>query len=1090
VNRVTRSRRLALILLALAVFGGSAAFVFGGDFVRLSQQAAGESRPMVIDADQISTWTEGDQRILLVRGQVLVQQGVLRAHLQEGVIFLDLKTRETTRVWNADLYGEGDFDVQNGTESSYGKTGFIDLHTSGDLKITAHKGKVAEQALRDDPVYLRAMVRRAQQSGTPQASVEKPKPANTIQTVGFNTPAEPTQNPPPAAPGAVPLLPPVPAAPPSQPPPGAVPLLPPVPSGGDAAVPPARGGAPPGAAAPRGPFAGILGGGPPATPGKPAPVKQFSILPRSTSSGASLQEQKSPSGEVIGYGSGGFYINVWTVDELGVASDLVDIETDRVIVWDHDGEPAPAEGVKNPDEHSSRKLEFYLGGNVVIRQKVVKTTVGPAGIVTTTSERVFRGDEVYYDVSRNVAIAIRGDVDFQQPGVPDHIHFKADELEQLSPTQFKGLRGEFFSSRLPSDPDLKVEFTDATMTERPIKRRGLLGFFGLVDDIDDTERYVDANNVTFEAADVPFFYLPFLRGDANDPLGPVNNFSFGYNKVFGAEVSVGLDVFNLLGVRRPLNTRWRMDLEYLSARGPALGTTFDTAGRKLFGTDATYTAQVKLFGIHDTGLDNLGGSRTDLEHPNWRYDAEVRAKVLDLPWGFSAQGQLVGLSDQNFYEQYYKPLFDNALNQETYLYAKQQQDAWAWTVLGETRLRNWVTETEWLPRLDGYLLGQSFFDLLTYNAHASAGYARLKVTETGPPPVVPTDVNTDTGRVDLMQKVSAPFYLGPVKVSPYAVLDLTAYSRDLNGDSNGRVYGGGGVNASIPFTRLYPDVQSLLWNLNGINHKIVLNANFFTADATERYTNLPQLDRLWDDATDQSQRDWRPVLPAYNPGNGLYLATSPLFNPQLYAIRRLVMDRVDTLDRIEEINLDLRQRWQTKRGFPGEQHIVDWMTLDLSGTIYPRPDRDNFGAITSFLEYDWMWNVGDRTSLVSSGWIDPISNGPKVFTVGAFFNRPDRTSFYIGYREIEPVGSRAVSAAVTYVFSPKYAMTASTTYDFGTNQALSNSLVMTRMGSDLQLSVGITYNALQNNFGAFVELVPNLLAAKVAPGVGSGLLKH
>jgi hypothetical protein len=1068
--------------------GGSAAFVFGGDFVRLSQQAAGESRPIVIDADQISTWIEGDQRILLVRGQVLVQQGVVRARFQEGVIFLDLKKRESTQIWNADLYGEGDFDLKNGAESNYGKTGLIDLHTSGDLKVTAHKGKVAQQALRDDPVYLRAVVRREQQLGSPQASVEKPQPANAIQTVAFNTPAEPTQNPPA---GAAPGLPPVPSStPPSLPPPGAVPLMPPVPSGGDVTPAQPRGGAPPGAAAPRGPFGGILGGGPPTAPGKPAPVKQFSIVPRSTSSGASLQEQKSPSGESIGYGTGGFYINVWTVDELGVASDLVDIETDRVIVWDHDGEPAPADAAKNPDEHSSRKLEFYLGGNVVIRQKVVKTIIGPLGPATTVSERVFRGDEIYYDASRNVAIAVRGDVDFQQPGVPDHIHFKADELEQLSPTQFKGLRGEFFSSRLPSDPDLKAEFANATMTERPVKRSGLLGFFGIVDEIDDTERFVDARDVTFSLADTPFFYLPVLRGDANDPLGPVNNFSFGYNKIFGAEVSVGLDVFNLLGVHRPLDTRWRLDLSYLSARGPAAGTIFDTAGKKLFGTDATYTAQVKLWGIHDTGLDNLGGIRTDLPHPTWRYDTELRAKVLDLPWGFSAQGQLVGLSDQNVYEQYYKPLFDNALNQETFVYAKQQQDAWAWTVLGETRLRNWVTETEWLPRLDGYLLGQSFFDRLTYNAHASAGYARLMTTESDSPPIVPTDFNTNTARVDLMQKISAPFYLGPVKVSPYALLDLTAYSRDLNGDSTGRVYGGGGVNASIPFTRLYPDVQSLLWNLNGINHKIVFNANFFAADATERYTNLPQLDRLYDDAVDQSQRQWQQVLPLYNPGNATYLTTSPLFNPQLYAIRRLVMNDTDTLDRIEEVNLDLRQRWQTKRGFPGEQHIVDWMTLDISGTIYPRPDRDNFGAYTSFLEYDWVWNIGDRTSLVSSGWLDPISDGPRVFTVGAFFNRPDRTSFFLGYREIEPVGSRAVSAAVTYVFSPKYAMTASTTYDFGTNQALSNSLVMTRMGSDLQLSIGISYNALQNAFGAFVELVPNLLAAKLQPGVSSGLLKH
>ena len=84
---------------------------------------------------------------------------------------------------------------------------------------------------------------------------------------------------------------------------------------------------------------------------------------------------------------------------------------------------------------------------------------------------------------------------------------------------------------------------------------------------------------------------------------------------------------------------------------------------------------------------------------------------------------------------------------------------------------------------------------------------------------------------------------------------------------------------------------------------------------------------------------------------------------------------------------------------------------------------------------------------------------------------------------------------MTYVFSPKYAMTASSTYDFGNSQALSNSVVFTRMGKDLQISVGFTYNALTTSFGAVVEIVPNLLPAdkRVGPLAslgGGGLLGH
>src|SRR5262249_25639872 len=114
-------------------------------------------------------------------------------------------------------------------------------------------------------------------------------------------------------------------------------------------------------------------------------------------------------------------------------------------------------------------------------------------------------------------------------------------------------------------------------------------------------------------------------------------------------------------------------------------------------------------------------------------------------------------------------------------------------------------------------------------------------------------------------------------------------------------------------------------------------------------------------------------------------------------------------------------------------------------------------------------------ALVSTGWVDPETNGPRVFTIGGFLNRPDRTNFYVGYRQIDPVNSKAVTGAATYVFSPKYAMTVSSTYDFGTGQSLANSFIFTRMGTDLNVSIGFTYNALQNAFGFTFEVLPNLV---------------
>src|SRR5204862_114487 len=122
--------------------------------------------------------------------------------------------------------------------------------------------------------------------------------------------------------------------------------------------------------------------------------------------------------------------------------------------------------------------------------------------------------------------------------------------------------------------------------------------------------------------------------------------------------------------------------------------------------------------------------------------------------------------------------------------------------------------------------------------------------------------------------------------------------------------------------------------------------------------------------------------------------------------------------------------------------------------------------------------------VVSSGWFDPIDGGARVFTIGGVLNRPDRTSFAVNYRQIDPIDSRALITAATYVFSPKYAITATSVYDFGINQSLSNSLVITRIGSDLTVNIGFTYNALLNNFGFTFEVLPNVVAATRRAGTG------
>lgn len=1017
-----------------------------------------ESQPIVLHADEVATWSESGQRVVLLKGRVLAQQGLTLVRAQQAVVWVteESKHRES-RTSRAFLYAEGDVRIEKGSDSEAKPKLLLELATSGELELRSQKSKVVQTPQPNDPLLARAIAERLPR---PLTIVTDP-PAPEIRPVSHQV-KQP--QPPPSPYNAPPPQPTTPISVPGQP--NVMPSI---------TVPPAPGTPAPNLSPPAvspgfapGPMAspGPRPGGPAVPPARQGPPRVLSIAPR-TGKAFETQSFALPNGEQAIVATGGIILIVRNMESLG----LVDIEADQLVLWTKGGGTTNVlQDMQSSQGKVSRDLEFYLAGNVIIHQQ------------NKDGSRKITCDEAYYDVNRNVAIAISADLEFTQPGIQDPVHVRADEVTQISPTLFQATRAEIFSSKLPSDPGLKVFVATSTIEQVTQQRRTIFGRTVIGRDtgqpIQEVEHIIRSRSVFLEVEDVPILYFPFAQGSAEHPLGPIRDFNFGVNDIFGVQVGVGLDVYDLFGWEPIDGTRWIMSLDYLSKRGPAGGSDFDYAGKDLFGIHSFYQGRARAFAIYDTGEDILGAFRNNEPHPDFRGRTRWLHRWWDMPYGFSFMSQVAYISDKNLVEQYYKQEWDTDIDQSTFAYLKQQNDNWAWTALVEPRIhRDWITQTEWLPRADGYLLGQSFFDLFTWNVHASAGYAQLRPTEVAPFAVEPTQVNIDTGRFDFWQELSLPLSVGPFRVVPYGILDLTAYTQDLSGDSRGRVLGGGGVRGSMPLTRLYPDICSDLWNLNGINHKIVFSSNFVSLASDTAFSTLPQLDELQDDATDQAMRDIFPVQPTINPAHGAFLTTSPFFDPQRYAIRRLLETHVDTMDSVEVLQLDIRQRWQTKRGYPGMQHITDWMILELSGSYFPREDRDNFGEPLAFLEYDWVWNIGDRTALVSTGWVDPIDeDAARVWTIGGYFNRPDRTSFFLGYRQIDPVDSRAVTGALTYILSPKYAVTGSTSYDFGTREALSNTLVLTRMGSDVQISFGVTYNAMQQNFGVQFYIVPNLMA--------------
>ncbi|MFO0799913.1 MAG: hypothetical protein U0804_20780 [Gemmataceae bacterium] len=772
-------------------------------------------------------------------------------------------------------------------------------------------------------------------------------------------------------------------------------------------------------------------------------------------------------------------------DKAGKAQPAMEFATDSAVVWVTGTKVNNvAEGFEASPE-TKREVEVYLTGNVVIRtvSAAAKETVG----------QTLRAEEIYYDVARNRAVAVNADLEMATRQAPDGVHLTGKEIRRLDRENWEVLDGSAYSSKLPSDPGFQLTSTRATLRERTVQPTNIFGipyrdFDG--NPVEAPERILTIRNAVTRLADLPVFYLPYLKVDANDPLGPLTAIGLGQDRIFGTQVYTTWDVYKLLALRPPAGHRWRMDLDYLSDRGPAAGTNYDYTLPP--DPDRGYSpggGYMRLYGLSDGGVDVVGGGRgVEPTHPDFRGRGQWRHQQELFSADTYFQGQLSYLSDQNFLEQFYKAEFDLGPNQDTFAYLTHRyRNMWAAALVQPKIDRNWLTQTMWLPRVDGAITGESFWDLLSYNARANAGYALLRPSQQNPFAVMPTDRYVDTGRFNLNQEVSVPFDLGPVRLVPYGTLDLAYYTQALTGDDLGRVYGGGGLSANLPFSRLYEGATSELLNVRGLYHKASVGANYYYAQSSTAYTNLPQLDRLNDNTTDYTYNYARTYFPQNLPGpDGLALAYSPVYDAQRYAIRRVVDNRTDTLDDMQVLRLENRNRFQTKRGYPGLEHTVDVFSLNLGASFFPNPARDNFDHPWAFLEYDGLWNVGDRVALMSAGWVDPFDLGARYWNVGASLDRPDRTSFYVGYRQTDPVNSKTVTGSVTYQLSRRYFTNVGVSYDFGMQQALTNSFSVTRTGSDMTFTFGVTYNALVNNFGVQFLLVPNLVAYSAQGRLGGG----
>ena len=500
-----------------------------------------------------------------------------------------------------------------------------------------------------------------------------------------------------------------------------------------------------------------------------------------------------------------------------------------------------------------------------------------------------------------------------------------------------------------------------------------------------------------------------------------------------------------------------------------------------------------------TGIDNLGLDRRAITFPNAFRGRTLFRHQQELPYDLQLQLEVGQVTDRNFLQEYYQHEWDEQKDQVTRLGLRRVWDNMSLEASASALVDPFFLQTQNLPKLDFFWLGQPLFnDTLTLYDHSNIGYLKQNQIDQPTDPIdysqfhfLPYDVSTASFRAASRNEIDWPFQVGPVKVVPYALGEYAHWSDDLTGDNLDRAYGQFGLRASVPVWAVDPTVQSTLWNVNGIAHKVVFQSEFLHSNANSNdLLNLPIYDAIDDNNMQAIRRrldfeDYGNLFPnpAF-PGPANVFQVPLQFDERFYAVRRDIMGWVtgptEIAGNVTELKFDIDQRWQTKRGIPGQQHIIDWITLDTEMEVFPDPNQ-NFGSAAGLFDYNFNWFVGDRLTLLSYGGFDfftaPGGDGQKWATFGGYLTRPPRGSLYLGFNTYEggPIDSNVITTSYTYRMTPKWLSTFGLSYELGEQGNIGENFRLTRVGESFLFTVGLNVDASRNNVGFNIAIIPRFL---------------
>lgn len=734
----------------------------------------------------------------------------------------------------------------------------------------------------------------------------------------------------------------------------------------------------------------------------------------------------------------------------------ISLSADRIVGWMpslnsmlEGGELQPGDG------------ELYLEGDIVFRQ----------------GDRVIYADRMYYNVAQQFGMVLDAEVLTSIPEYEGIVRLKAELLQQIGRGEFVAFDAAVTTSRMGvprywlQSNQLRLRMrdevgVDPTTGQTKVERRNLVS---------------SRNNFVYVGG-LPVLWWPVFTSDLERSNLYLSDINIKNDNIFGTQVFLEFDLFQILGIENPPDgVDWTLSTDYLSERGPAIGTQAEYLVPGAFGFPGPVVGYFDIWGIDDQGTDFLGVGRQNLPP-----EQDVRGRALlrhrhYLPADWELIAEVGYLSDRNFLEQYLENEWDRNKNQSTLLKLRKYYANQLFDLTVQPQVNDFFTRTQELPRFDHYGIGNSLLgDRLTWSVHNQVSNASLEVAEPPDNPAIdpfatlPGEVPANGVVAATRQEISAPVQAGPVKVVPYLSGEAAHFGEDINGQSNSRLLGQGGVRWTLPMWKRFPTVQSNLLNIRSLAHKLEWRGDVFYADSDTPLSELPYDQSLDDDAQTQFRRRFLfdnfggPPLPQR-------------FDPRNYAFRQGMQRWVTApvlpiADDLLQTQLGLTQRWQTKRGLPGRERITDLVLLDIDFLLFPKADRDNFGEVVGPARYDFRYHVGDRVTLLSDGYVDFFNEGLRSISAGVMSSRPGLGDIYVGFLSLEgPISSNVLRGALNYRLNEKWIVGAGTTFDLGAVGNVGQNFSLTRIGESGLLQVGVNVDSGRDNVGFVFSFEPRFL---------------